>query len=208
VIAAYSLIFVILSIFLPIVTKSIDIERIFLQSLIVLCFCCMLGIKVILEKIKIKERAVQILIAILFLTFFMFQAGFIFNLFNFPNSPSLNNDALAYRMWNVPDKEIVSSEWISKQNLGRVYGDFNALLRLWGYGRIIPSYTTSEKISRGYLLTENSTLVNSYVYLRYDNVLHNNFLIKEKGKYTYVENVTGILKNKNKVYDNGVWIYR
>jgi uncharacterized membrane protein len=208
VIAAYSLMFVVLSIFLPVITKEIDIERIFLQSLMILCFCCMLGIKTTFEKVRIKEKTVQILIVILFLIFFLFQSGFIFNLFNMPSSPSLNNDALAYRMWNIPDKEVISAEWLSVQNPERVYGDFNALLRLWGYGRIIPIYVTSGEIPRGYLLTENSTLANSYVYLRYDNALHNSFLIKDKGNYIYIENVNSILKNKNKVYDNGVWIYR
>jgi uncharacterized membrane protein len=207
VIAAYSLIFVILSIFLPVITKEIDIERIFLQSLMILCFCCMLGIKATFEKIRIKEKTVQVLIAILFLIFFLFQSGFIFNLYNLPNSPSLNNDALAYRMWDVPEQEITSAEWLAEQNPERAYGDFNALLRLWSYGRIIPTYADSEESPRGYLLTENTTLANSYAYLRYDNVLHNSFLIKEKEKYIYTENVTEILKSKNKVYDNGVWIY-
>jgi uncharacterized membrane protein len=206
VIAAYSLMFVILSIFLPMITHTINIERIFLQSLIILCFCCMLGIKVIFEQINLKERKIQILIASLFLIFFLFQSGFIFNLFGSPNSPSLNNDALAYRMWNVPEQEIKSAEWLAEQNPERVYGDHSALLRLWSYGKIIPTYATSEEIPRGYLLAENSTLTNSYVYLRYDNVKHNSFLIKKD--YVYFENVSEILKNENKIYNNGVWIYR
>jgi uncharacterized membrane protein len=208
VIAAYSLIFVILSIFLPIITKEINIERIFLQSLMILCFCCILGIKATFEKIKIKENIVRILIAILFLIFFLFQSGFIFNIFSVPNSPSLNNDALAYRMWNVPDKEITSAEWLGEQNPKTIYGDHDALLRLWGYGRLIPHYTLAEGEKVGYTLTENSTTPNSFIYLRQDNVVSDSFLSKLGGNYRYIGNFTEKLSNKNKVYDNGVWIYR
>jgi uncharacterized membrane protein len=208
VIAAYSLIFVILSIFLPIITKEVNLERIFLQSLMILCFCCMLGIKTTFEKIRIKEKTVRALIAILFLIFFLFQSGFIFNLFSIPNSPALNNDAFAYRMWNVPEQEINSAEWLSAQNPERVYGDHDALLRLWSYGRLMPHYALAEREKVGYTITENSTISNGFVYLRQDNVLSNSFLSKLEGNYEYIGNFTEKLSGKNKVYDNGLWIYR
>ena len=207
-IAVYSFLFVILSIFLPLVTKSLSIERIFLQSLIVLCFCCILGMIYLFEKIKIKEHLIPILSAMLIALFFLFQSGAIFIIVGAQTSPALSQESLAYRMWNVPDQEINSAEWLAEQNPERVYGDHSALLRLWSYGRLMPHYAFAEGEKIGYTLTENVTIYNSFIYLRQDNVKNNSFLSKLDGNYDYIGNFTEKLSNKNRVYDNGVWIYR
>ena len=207
--SAYSFVFVILSIVMPMITKNIDIERVFLQSLIVLCFCCTLGAKSIFESLKINERKVDILIVLMLLLFFLFQSGFIYGLFDIQTSPALSDDSHAHRVWFVHDSEIAAAKWLSMQNPGRVYGDFYALSRLWSYGGIIPHYSFAEKPAIGYTIQENSALVNAYVYMRQDNVAHNSFIARENYRYRYVENMILMMVGKNKVYDGeGGWVFR
>jgi len=207
-ISIYSFLFVVLSIFLPLVTKNLNIERVFLQSLMVLCFCCILGMHYVFEKIRLKERLIPLFSAILITIFFLFQSGAIFMIAGAQTSPALSKESLAYRMWNINDLEIVSAEWLAEQNPEIVYGDHEALLRLWGYGQIMPYYTIAEGKKVGHIITENLTISNSFIYLRQDNVKSNSFLSKLDGNYNYIGNFTEKLSNKNKVYDNGVWIFR
>jgi|GEM_PF-4933000 len=205
-ISFYSLMFVILSIVLPLVSYSINIERIFLQALMILCFCNVLGAKFIFESIGVKGRAANVLIALLIILFFLFQLGFIYNFSDNPTSPALSDDSLSYKKWYVHEQEVSAARWLSEQNPDRVYGDHDALLRLWSYGRLIPTYALAKEKRIGYLLEKDfelGELVNSYVYLRRDNVLNDNFLIKEKGEFVYINSLTKRMQNKNKVYDNG-----
>jgi len=198
--AIYFLAFVILSIILPIVTLGFNIERIFLQSLVMLCFCCILGSRFIFNKLKIKNK--DIIIVSLLILFFLFQSGFVYKISGNPSSPAFGNDALAYRMWHVHEHEIASAEWISRQNPETVCADHDALLRLWSYGKLPYPYTAGAE-RKTCVLAANSTATEPYVYLRYDNVVSNSFLTREAGKYVYIENFTGILSENDKIYDDG-----
>jgi len=208
-ISIYLFIFVLLSIFLPLISKGINIERIFLLTLSILCFSGVIGAKFVFQKIGLAGYS-EIFVAFLIIFFFLFQSGFVYSISNQPTSPGLDNDVLAYKMWHVYEQEIVAVKWVSEKKPMRVYADSDALLRIWNYGKIIPTYATSVEIQKGYVLGLNSELPNSYVFFRYDNAMNKNFLKKENEGYIYlnISSITGF-ERKNKVYDNGgSWLFR
>jgi uncharacterized membrane protein len=202
VLSFYSMIFVVLSIFLPLVTKDLGVERIFLHSLMILCFCGVVGMKYIFEKLKLSENIRDILIASLILLFFLFQSGFVYQLTNQPSTSAFSNNALAYRMWYVHPQEIQSIQWLSNLNPEKIYADHNSLLRIWSYGKIPYPYTAGEDRRTDYL-TLNTTLNSFYTYLRFDNVANKSILIKEGDNYNYVPEAINLVEKSNKIYDNG-----
>lgn len=207
-----------LVVFLVTSSTGMNIYRLFHISTIFLSLFCILGGLFVFNSIeKIIKNTVPSfnnLNGLKFMSFFLFlfllfNIGFIQEVVNdYPTSVSLsqesmkngdyNTSMLLYRYY-IPTQDIYGSEWLSKnknRTMG-VYADETAVtFVLAGYG-MMPGQKS--------LYDEKNKCSNSYIYLRYPNVVYNLISKKDSNMYEYenISELKSVFNDKYIIYSNG-----
>lgn len=195
---------VVASIFIPFVSVGYNLERIYMQSLIFLAPMCAIGLLAIFRNIKLDTAvgATSLIVAV----FFLCQTGFTYQIFDVPESISLNPDTDGGYL--VYPHEVESAKWLTiNEPVTTVYADNYGSLRLWSYGGLPRGYGFDKGVykldTEGYnFRTTRYNLLNSYVYLDYYNI-KNGLIFDGWGmKRTPISELT-YLNRMDAIYDNG-----
>ena len=159
------------------------------------------------DKKHIKYINIPIIIVLIF--YFLFNSGFVFviaeNSTSFPlginNLDKYGNDEDKANFYSrlTLEQDVFSAKWLSKNinyKQQRVYADdISRNHALLGYGMIPFQYT---------LKMTNTTEMRqeSYVYLRYSNIVHGIMLNYGGDIYGY-EDITSLINKNSKIYSNG-----
>lgn len=176
-------------IILPLIKISYNLERIFLQILILLIYPLMFGMNYVFSKV-FRKRAILISMAIL-LFYFMYTTGLNYYITGGPAYTYLYNYGSGYDLYYTFDSEIHSAKWLVSvyDKKSNVYADMIANLRLTGYTNmknitfdILPS--TIDKQGYVYLSKSNYTKEEAFVSYPPDLLIYNyplDFMNKNKG---------------------------
>jgi uncharacterized membrane protein len=199
VIATLNMAIIAMNILLPKIADTFLMERFYQTTLIILAPLAILGGKVIFELIlkPHRQKLVGALLAIVvFIPFFFFQTGFVYEVAKVQNYSFLS----MYR-WNALDiygsvvdaQEVGSAQWLSEHvNVTNVsiYSDSVSKYGvLTGYGmmergRVFILSNTTSPTSNDFIYLANATLIN-------------------QGYIFNTSEITPILGNQNKLYSNG-----
>ena len=172
-----------------------NLSRVYLQSLTVLCLPAIIGGLTAFSFIsKVRKQ----IVGIIFVLFFLFSTGFIFQLFGGGTTfMHLNNYGDEFDRRYTHESEIASAKWLSlnMQRSALVYADQLANLRLISFGN-----ANGVK----YEIFPFTIDKNAYVYLSYTNLNERKAFINYTGdllSYNYPVNFLN--DNKNLLYNNG-----
>ena len=230
--AAFSLVnFVIClgGIALPFFASSLNTTRLYQITLIFLApFCVIGGITVfrMISKVVKASWTDQIVrsslraLSVFFAIFLLFNSGWVYEVAkDHPGSIALSQESIKvygdakekmgfYNSY-IPEQDVFSARWLSnnRNNVYKIYSD-DSVTSLKSNVLVSVGLVDCAKIS---VLTNTTSEipVNSYVYLRYVNILDGimgyrvpETLIKESGVYNTTE-IYPLIENKNKIYSNG-----
>lgn len=213
-----------MSITLPFFASSLSMDRIFHICLIFISPLCVIGVIYPMEWIsrilKIHnlqmQKLILICLSLLFVPYFLFNSGAIFEVTENSNNFALKIDQTKdyshyysnssyYFLSRVPGEDVVACEWISSYRTvnSPIYADSKREGELWGYG-LIPfnevmkgSYPPG---SGGYFFVGRQNIIDN-LYISYDkNRVHTNV------NYNFDE-IWPYLNLRNLVYSNGAAIY-
>lgn len=219
--ACVSLIMILLFWMLPVISKTYNADRFFLQLLYILAPTCIFGFltasdalgKYIGRLIKLKKRYITHHLLSLFVVMYLLSGtNFVAQIGGEPVAMAFNNQGNQYEKFYVYEEEVTCIQWLSIQNPNRVYADRYGVLRLQSYGGIIEvdEYENVDKELYGketiaYVLHPHTHIPKHVViFLRYENIA--NQIIKEMEKETPIAEIPQLshaLGMGNRVYDNG-----
>jgi len=181
---------------IPYVTLEYSLERFYQQTLIFISLLAVSGSSVIFKFLKEKYRILIVLIIILF--YYLFFSGFIPQIIGGSDASLwLNNYGESYDVHYSHRTEVISAKWLQSNwdNKNLVYADRLAAWRLLAFGKftLVFDDVLPTTIDR-----------NSYVYLRYSNVVKNQNYKRYKNKgLTFNYPIEFLNQNKNLIYSNG-----
>lgn len=181
---------------LPYVTLEYSLERFYQQTLIFISLLAVLGASVIFKFVKENYRILVVSIIILF--YYLFFSGFIPQIVGGSDASLwLNNYGESYDVHYTHRTEVISVNWLQSNwdNKSLVYADRLAAWRLLAFGKftLVFDDVLPTTIDR-----------NSYVYLRYSNVVKNqNYKRYENKGLTFNYPIEFLNQNKNLIYNNG-----
>ncbi|MCL5072419.1 MAG: DUF2206 domain-containing protein [Actinobacteria bacterium] len=181
---------------LPALTVEYSLERLYQQTLIFLSLLAVLGGFLIFK--FIKENIRISLMVIIFLFYYLFFSGIIPQIAGGTDaSLQLNNYGVSYDGHYAHKTEVLSSNWLmnnwDKKSL--IYADKHASWRLLAFGKFI---TVNDDV------LPSTIDRNSYVYLRYSNVVKNlNYKKYEGQTLSFNFPIEFLDQNKNLIYNNG-----
>jgi len=184
-----------LIIVIPLVTEQYDLSRAYLQLLIILALLSVIGLFYLTKFIK-NDSCHYLIITILYIVYFLFYSGLIFQFITGLQSITLNNHGISYETQYITDSEIKSAVWLkTMRKSNNIYADEAAQLRLRSFGGINNLFTD---------INPATILRNSYVYLDRMNVENNAvFKIYSNSNLVYNYPTAFLNANKNLVYNNG-----
>ncbi|MCZ3367518.1 MULTISPECIES: DUF2206 domain-containing protein [Methanobacterium] len=210
--AIANLIICIISIIVPNFSNQLDTVRIFQITLIVLSPFMVIGFLLILEyfpKLIIFNKKWSIrgkfnIISIFFIVFLLFNTGIIQEVFKEPYKPTM-----AFTSVNDPpvfnEIEVTSAGWLSKyRNDSYVYSDSNGFALLGGLTGINSRSLRYNLITNTFQDIKNG----SYIYLRPTNIngelnVPQDIEGATTEGYISINSLMPIVKEKNKIYDDG-----
>jgi uncharacterized membrane protein len=145
----------------------------------------------------IKENFRTYLISTIFILYFLYASGFIYQVFGGYAFLQLNNFGVDYDEYYAHQVEINSAIWLSEHRYSKnlIFADEISALRLYSFN----SLNNIENVILPSTITKDS-----YVYLRYANIVMDRADATFDGKkltYTYPNNF--LRQNKNLIYNNG-----
>lgn len=186
---------------LPVISIEYNSTRLYLQILIMLSLPTICGgflfLKFFNEKLRIY------LVGIIFVLYFLYASGFISQFFGGNASMQLNNFGQDFDKYYTNQEEVNSAIWLSEKRYSKspIFADELSALRLYSFGNL----NDIEKVILPSTITKNS-----YVYLRYANVIRDRTDAHYKNTtliYTYPNEF--LENNKNLIYNNsGSKIYK
>ena len=185
-------------IIVPYISIGYNIERLFQQNLILLSLPTVLGVLAVFNFLKNKNIKF-LLIAIIFIWFFLSFSGFKFNIIGGEPKMNLNNWGEEYDRFYTHKSEVKSLEWLSKyyNQKDKIYLDAFAILKAYSFSRI------NEKNFLKYILPSIIDK-NAYVYSSYTNKINKTTRVNYKNNFLEYNFPTEFLNsNKNKIYNNG-----
>jgi uncharacterized membrane protein len=221
---AFSLVFFVIcfaGVAVPYFASSLNTTRLYQITLIFLApFCVIGGITVfkILSRVVREswtdQRARNSLkvLSVFFTIFLLFNIGFVYEVAkNYPNSISLSQESIKKygdvkqkaALYNgyIPEHDAFSAMWLSNNRKSdyKIYSDEQLTTYkchvLISIGGIFYTETSS------FTNTTSKITINSYIYLRYLNIVHN-IAVYEKTCYNITE-VFYLVENTNEIYSNG-----
>ena len=206
IIATLNLAIIALNILLPRLADTFLMGRFYRTTLIILAPLSVLGGKTILQhipKLNFKKVSTMILVITVFVPFFMFQTGFIYEVTRVQNESlplSMHRwDELKLYSMTVDAQEVVGAEWLLK---------YANVTNIFVYSDIVSKYnvlTAYGMIGRGriFLLSNTTRTIlddNEFIYLRHMNVINGKIVV---GYIFNASEISSVFENQNKIYSNG-----
>lgn len=184
------LIFAIL--FFPLLKIDYNIERVYLQTLILTSSLTISGAYFLFSKIKGK----YLIISLVIIVFFLQSSGILTQYFGGVPYLNLNNYGYGYDKYYTFDSEIYSARWLSKNNNNTtIYADQLASLKPSAYANLIDIR---------YDLFPSTIAKSSYIYLSSSNINNAISYINYNIDFiTYNTPIKFLSKNKNLIYNSG-----
>jgi uncharacterized membrane protein len=204
---------------IPHLAPAFLVDRFYHVTLFFLAAFCILGGKTlfgwILRPLRARakpqrsSRHVNLRpVCVLFVIIFLFKVGFVFEVLgDVPYSTSLSftrmkasNDyeiKANFYTYYVPEQDVVSATWLSKvATSSKIYADMISSEKvLRSYGMVILEWK--------YILSNDSKIErNTYIYLRYLNVVDGVFIDPE-GRLSNITGFSHVFNITNKIYSNG-----
>jgi uncharacterized membrane protein len=179
-------------IFLPELKLSYNIERVYMQALIVSASISISAIMAILNKIRYSK---QIVVSMLIL-FLLQSTGLINQYIGGIPYLNLNNYGDGFNKYFTPDSEVNSAKWLKQNNNnGMIYADQMGSLRLRAYANM-----TDVR----YELFPSTITIPSYLYLtKTNNSKDTSFFNYDIDFISYKITKDFYSSNKNLIYNNG-----
>lgn len=165
---------------LPFVASGYGITRLYLQALVLLAPCFVIGGDVFTRGIlriksiktpKIQTRSVLSVILIVLILQFMCATTVIFNMFGIPISEDLNAKGNLRKSLYIYEGEVVGAKWLANHKLD----NFLICCDAPGYQRIYLGYESAGRYKLPRINTKyfanNKTLSQGHIYLRHTNVV-------------------------------------
>lgn len=168
------------------------------------------------QRVRSSLRALSVFFAI----FLLFNTGWVYEIAkDHPGSISLSQESIkvygdakekmGFYNCYIPEQDVFSARWLSnnRNNVYKIYSD-DSVTSLKSYVLVSVGLVDCSKIS---VLTNTTSeiSVNSYVFLRYVNIIEGimgyrvpETLIKKSSVYNITE-IYPLIENKNKIYSNG-----
>ncbi|MCD4670531.1 MAG: DUF2206 domain-containing protein [Actinomycetia bacterium] len=191
-----SVIILFIIILVPYISLEYNFERLYLQTLYILAFPALLGMRQLL--ILFTKFKTDIIIILLLISFYLlYNTGFTTQIVGGEPTEILNNYGVIYAQNYTHDSEIKSIEWLSRNRdkISLIYVDKASERKLMAYGNIV------EGLKRDIL--PSAIDERAYIYLSQSNVADKVILQLFKGKiitYNLPENF--LSNNTNVIYDN------
>ena len=184
-----------LSVLLPYVMKSYDMERTYFQMLTVLSTFFVIGGIMIAQWLKARPH--WIILAVL-IPFFMCTTGIMYQISGVPASMILNSSGSEYEQWYIHDQDSYAAKWIKEHGKERVkiYSGVGRGDRvLISQGKIPTIQTRGLSFLRHY---QQGKKIDGYIYLRYTDITFGRVVTK----------YPDIFSGRNKIYtSNGSQVY-
>jgi uncharacterized membrane protein len=144
-----------------------------------------------------QVRAYLVILAVL-IPYFFCTSGVTYQMFDYPQAITLNSEGIVYDRMYVHDQESYSAKWLSheQQNL-KIHADHSGSLRLRSQSGISMSLIDGRSIFK-----HKKRLHDGYIYLRYYNVVADEFL-EACGEAHNMTEYSDIFIKKSKIYDSG-----
>ena len=200
---------------LPYVATGYGITRVYLQSLVLLAPCFVIGGEIFVHSIlkiktvkapKIHIRSVLSVVLIVLVLQNMCATTLIFNVFGVPLSKDLNAKGNLRESLYIYEEEVVGAEWLANHNLD------NSVIHCdrTGYQRIYLGYESADRYKLPRIDTKffvnNETLSQGYIYLRHTNCVEGKVYSAIYPTSPHVNNTaeySHLFIGKGKVYSNG-----
>ena len=185
----------VLIITIPFISKGYNIWRLYFLVTIILAPYFIIGAKIIYKTFRIKPL---IIILIILIPYFLFNTGISYQAFDINSSTILNSEGEEYNEFYIHDSESNSAKWMQKYDNDLVIytpGKTGGKARLISQGLI-----KSSRINDLMLLSDEHPKSKGYVYLCYNNVIHEKVVIF--GLTYDLNNFTYLYENNNKIYTN------
>lgn len=191
-----SVIILLAIIFIPYISLEYNFERLYLQTMYILAFPALLGLRLILKLFK-KSKAIIVIIFIIFTFYFLYNTGMITQIVGGDPNEILNNYGTLYIQDYTHDSEVKSIEWLSNNRNKDylIYVDKASERKLMAYGNIV------EGLKKDMLPSVIDK--RAYVYFSYSNVADKVIMQLFKGKQIFHNTPEDFLSNnKNLIYNN------
>jgi len=185
-------------IIVPYISIGYNVERLIQQTLVLLSLPVVLGVLVVFRFLK-NENTKFLLIAIIFICFFLPSSGFNANIIGGEPQMNLNNFGEEHDRFYTYESEVKSLEWLSKyyNQKDKIYLDEYAILKTYSFSRI------NENNFLEYILPSIIDK-NAYVYSSYTNKINKTTRVDYKNNFLeYNFPIEFLSGNKNKIYNNG-----
>lgn len=179
--------------FVPFLKVAYNIERVYLQSLILLAYPAIVGAFIFLRPL----RRVYTVLAILLVIFFLESSGFITQITGGAAQINLNNTGEGYDTYSTTTGEIYAARWLeaNRNKSDPVYADEVANLRLVAYGLTNNAH---------FDIYPTTIARNGYVYLSRVNSVNDTAYIRVGiGLMTYSYPTNFLNTQKNVIYSSG-----
>jgi uncharacterized membrane protein len=183
---------------LPYASKGYDVNRLYLQVMVVLSAFLILG-GLELARFFSAKRSHLILLAVI-IPYFILNTGALSNIVGEPTSIILNSHGTSYDFFFIHEQETKACKWLGERNeIGKnIYADTSGRGRLMSQG-MIPMRYIGDLV--GFL--QGNQELNGYIYLRYYNIVEEK--ISASGSTEIPELFThgDRLSMEEKIYENG-----
>ncbi|SDF23731.1 Uncharacterized membrane protein [Methanolobus vulcani] len=213
--SAVGLVLMFSMIILPFVSSGYGITRLYLQTLIFLAPCFVIGGEIFFQNIfkigsitrhKIKKEHAIIFVAIVLVMQNICATTFIFNIFGVPYSEDLNINGPSRDSVYIYEQEVYGASWLALYNPTNITinSDFP------GYQRVLLGYTSKNKYDvpmNENFFEYNVSQKNEYIYLRWSNVINNivypSSLYRVHTEVVNISQYDAILSGTSNIYNNG-----
>ncbi|MGB2841625.1 MAG: DUF2206 domain-containing protein [Halobacteriota archaeon] len=200
---------------LPFIASGYGITRLYLQALVLLAPCFVIGGEVFTRSIlkiksiktpKIQMRSVLSVVLIVLVLQNMCATTVMFNVFGVPLSEDLNAKGNLRESLYIYEGEVVGAEWLANHNLD------NSIVHCDrpGYQRIYLGYESAGryKLPRidTFFFINNKTQSHGYIYLRHTNIVdgkvHPVSIYPTSSQVNSTAEYSHLFIGKNKIYNN------
>jgi uncharacterized membrane protein len=220
------MLFLFMSMTLPYLASSLNMDRIYHIVLIFISPLCVIGLLYSVERVssiyKItapqKQKLISICLVLVFVPYFLFNSNAVFEVTEKSNSLALkidqtkdyskyySNSTYFFLNQRIPAEDVAACEWIGTFRTAdsRIYSDNNRKCELWGYGLIPFSDVFGivlPPVSGGYVFVGRQNIIDRiYIYPE-------NTRVHSSVKYDF-DQIQSRLDPRDLIYSSGAIIYK
>jgi uncharacterized membrane protein len=187
------------SVVTPHVSTGYGMERTYFQLIVPLSIFFVIGGIMVSKHLKLQP---YLLLLIVLIPYFMCTTGTMYQIFDVPREITLNSEGAQYNAWYIFEQESYGAKWLMLNNEKTF-----RICPTGGHGvHILRSHGM---ISHGQIDRHTFSMhkkINGYLYLSYNNVVKNTFLVE--GMTCNMSECSDMFVGKSKIYNNGgsgVW---